>query len=77
MIIRVNQVPTTRAVATKIVTIEYLIGLDAIGPSQCIHCHRLFVEGELWLRVTAPPDPEFGTYSIGVHDGCSVGWPIR
>ena len=71
------QQATTKVEATRIVTIEYLVGPDANGPQQCIHCHGLFGEGEVWRRISAPPDPECGTYSIGVHDACSQQWPIR
>ena len=77
MTIQANQIPTTQAGGTKIVTIDYLIGPGSTGPARCIHCYRLFVEGEVWLRVTAPSDPEFGTYSIGIHETCSRNWPIR
>ena len=68
---------TPKSLAVKLVTIEYLLGPDEQGPERCIHCHGLFGEGDVWRRITAPPDPEFGTYSVGVHDACAAAWPYR
>lgn len=61
----------------KLFTIEYLCGPDGQGPQQCIHCHGQFREGQFWRRVTSPPDLEYGTYSIGVHEACAQHWPMR
>ena len=74
---QLTQQTTTTVEATKIVTVEYLMGPDEKGPERCIHCYRLFQEGEVWRRYTAPPDPECGTYSIGVPDACAQYWPMR
>jgi hypothetical protein len=62
----------SKAQATKLVTVEYLIGPDDTGPEYCIHCRRLFVDGDRWQRISSPPDPEYGSYRIGIHDACSL-----
>ncbi len=70
----ITQQLTEQNSATKVITIEYLIGPDAKGPQRCIHCYRHFRQGEMWRRYIAPPDPECGTYSFGVHDACARTW---
>ena len=74
---QLNQQTQIQVEAVKIVTVEYLMGPDQRGPDKCLHCQLLFQEGEVWRRYTAPPDPEYGTYSIGVHNACAQQWPMR
>lgn len=49
---------------------EMRIGPDPRGPSKCLKCHQTFQSGEVWQRIQSPPDPEFGSYFIGVHVQC-------
>lgn len=50
--------------------IEFRVGPDPRGPVKCIECEQAFKSGDRWRRMTAPPDPVFGTYSMGVHIKC-------
>lgn len=49
---------------------EYLVGPNPKGPKVCLNCRAPFQEGEAWERHTSPPDPEFGSYAIGIHQKC-------
>ncbi len=40
------------------------------GPKRCFKCGKPFKLGEAWRRYTSPPDKEFGSYSIGIHEAC-------
>lgn len=51
--------------------IEFLVGKNPRGPAKCIKCRKPFKRGDAWRRLTSPPDKEFGSYSIGVHQKCS------
>ncbi len=47
-----------------------MVGPSPKGPKRCLHCHKTFKPGEAWRRYTSPPDPEFGQYSVGIHETC-------
>lgn len=49
---------------------EMRIGPDTRGPSRCLKCHQTFRPGEVWQRIKSPPDPDYGSYFIGVHSKC-------
>lgn len=49
---------------------EVRVGPDPRGPSRCLKCHQSFKAGEVWQRMKSPPDPEYGSYAIGVHAKC-------
>lgn len=51
---------------------ELCVGPKAGGPTRCLKCNRTFKVGEIWQRLKSPPDPEFGSYFIGVHLKCPV-----
>lgn len=57
--------------ATKTGTMQLLVGPMPKGPRRCIKCGKEFKNGEAWRRYTSPPDPEFGSYSVGVHEKCN------
>ncbi len=46
------------------------IGALPKGPQCCIQCLKPFKPGEAWRKLTSPTDPEFGSYSVGVHVQC-------
>ncbi len=48
-----------------------MIGPSPKGPKRCLHCHQPFKAGEAWRRYTSPPDPQFGAYSVGIHEKCA------
>ncbi len=52
---------------------ELMVGPSPKGPKRCLHCRKPFEKGEVWHRYTSPPDPDYGTYSYGVHDQCANG----
>lgn len=54
---------------------EVRIGPDLRGPSKCLKCHQAFKAGETWQRIKSPPDPEYGSYFIGIHSRCPVAKP--
>lgn len=49
---------------------ELRVGPDLRGPSKCLKCQQPFKTGEVWQRMQSPRDPEFGSYTIGVHAKC-------
>ena len=49
---------------------EMRVGPDPRGPAKCLKCQQAFRSGEVWQRFKSVPDPEFGSYSIGVHAKC-------
>lgn len=51
-------------------TTQLCVGPMPRGPKRCIRCRKEFKNGEAWKRVTAPYDPKYGTYSIGIHVKC-------
>lgn len=53
--------------------IEIQVGPDPRGPKRCLQCQQEFKPGEVWRRVQSPPDPEYGSYFIGVHGKCPEG----
>lgn len=50
--------------------IEILVGPDSRGPTRCFHCQQTFKPGESWRRIQSPPDPEYGSYFVGIHFQC-------
>jgi hypothetical protein len=46
------------------------VGPKLRGPKRCIRCSQPFKTGEIWQRMKSLPDPEFGSYFIGVHSQC-------
>jgi uncharacterized protein with PIN domain len=50
--------------------VDLRVGPDRRGPQRCLKCRQLFKPGESWKRMTSPPDPTFGSYSIGIHERC-------
>ncbi len=50
--------------------VENRVGPSPDGPKLCMHCHKPFAKGEAWQRLTSPPDPEFGSYTVGIHEKC-------
>ena len=34
------------------------------------YSHKPFARGAAWQRPTSPPDPEFETYTVGIHLRC-------
>ncbi len=69
MKVRVLTISSDREVANRGKT-EDCIGPHPDSPKLCIHCHKPFAQGQAWQRITSPPDPEFGTYTFGIHKGC-------
>lgn len=61
-----TEVPS-KVMQTKV---ECHVGPGDSGPSLCLACQRPFREGEVWLRYTSPPDPEWGVYIFGLHEEC-------
>ncbi len=49
---------------------EYMVGPSSKGPKRCLRCGQPFKKGEAWQRHTSPPDPELGSYAIGIHTRC-------
>ncbi len=49
---------------------EYLVGPSPKGPNRCLQCGQPFKAGEPWQRRISPPDPELGSYAIGIHSRC-------
>lgn len=49
---------------------EVCVGPDRRGPNKCLQCDQPFKTGEVWQRLKSPPDPEYGSYFIGVHTKC-------
>lgn len=49
---------------------EVRIGPNVRGPRKCLKCNQTFKAGEVWQRMKSPPDPEYGSYFIGVHTQC-------
>lgn len=49
---------------------EVCFGPHPRGPNKCIKCDQVFRPGEMWQRMKSPPDPEYGSYFIGVHCKC-------
>ncbi len=47
-----------------------MIGPSPKGPKRCLHCGQPFKPGEAWRRYTSPSDPQFGAYSVGIHETC-------
>ncbi len=50
---------------------QLLVGPSPIGPKRYLHCLNPFARGETWHRHTSPPDPDYGSYSYGIHDQCA------
>jgi len=50
--------------------IEIQVGPDPRGPVRCLQCQQAFKPGEVWRRLKSPPDPEFGSYAVGIHSKC-------
>ncbi len=48
-----------------------MVGPSPKGPKRCLYCGQPFKPGECWHRHTSPPDPDYGTYSVGIHDRCA------
>ncbi len=73
-----NGKPTKQTVLSKLLKVdlsdyaitEIVIGPDPRGPARCFHCQQLFKPGEMWRRMISPPDPEFGSYAVGLHSKC-------
>ncbi len=49
---------------------EYMVGPSPKGPKRCLRCGQAFKAGEPWQRRISPPDPELGSYAIGIHSRC-------
>ncbi len=49
---------------------EVRVGLDPRGPHKCLQCGQPFKTGEVWQRMKSPPDPELGSYVVGIHSQC-------
>lgn len=47
------------------------IGVAKGNPKRCLICIRKIKHGEAWTKHTSPADPQFGAYSIIVHDRCN------
>jgi hypothetical protein len=60
--------PTNHNSKTK--AAHLLVGPTAKGPKRCFKCGKPFKPGEAWRRYTSPPDPQYGSYSFGVHEKC-------
>jgi len=52
-------------------TLQLFVGPQPRGPKRCIKCGKEFKNGQVWRRLTAPDDPQHGTYSIGIHEACA------
>lgn len=50
--------------------VEIQVGTDPKGPVRCLQCQQPFRPGEIWRRLKSPPDPEYGSYTVGVHSRC-------
>lgn len=55
---------------TRFTAHEIRVGPDRRGPAKCLQCHQAFKAGEVWQRMKSLPDPEYGSYYIGVHSKC-------
>jgi hypothetical protein len=55
---------------TDVGATKMMIGPSQEGPKKCLHCHQPFLVGETWLRMTSPSDPEYGSYTVGIHLRC-------
>lgn len=51
--------------------IQLFVGPMPRGPKHCIKCGKEFKNGEAWRRMTSPNDPQYGSYSIGIHEKCN------
>ena len=52
-------------------SIELFVGPQPRGPKRCLKCGKEIKNGQVWRRYTSPPDPEFGSYSVAVHEACA------
>jgi hypothetical protein len=46
------------------------MGVVKGNPKKCLRCKRRIRRGEAWTKHTSPADPQYGRYSIIVHDRC-------
>ncbi len=51
-------------------TVQFGIGVVKGNPKRCLFCLEPIRKEEAWTKHTSPPDPQFGAYSIIVHDRC-------
>lgn len=49
---------------------QHGIGVVKGNPKRCLICMREIKNGEAWTKHTSPADPQFGAYSVIVHDHC-------
>lgn len=49
---------------------EIQVGPDPRGPVRCLRCQRVFKFGEVWRRMTSGADPQYGRYTVGIHNKC-------
>lgn len=61
----------TLVVTPQTNTLQLFVGPQPRGPRRCIKCGKEFKNGQVWRRLTAPDDPQHGTYSIGIHEACA------
>jgi hypothetical protein len=49
---------------------EIQVGLDPRGPKRCLRCQRMFKPDEVWRRMTSAADPQYGRYTVAIHNKC-------
>jgi len=77
LIERINEMNTRAGVQSPLTidlsqynVTEIRMGPDPRGPARCIHCQQVFKSGETWWRLKSRPDPQFGSYFVGIHERC-------
>jgi hypothetical protein len=45
-------------------------GIVAGNPRLCLYCRQPIGENDTWTTYRSPPDEQFGSYRIIVHDRC-------
>lgn len=49
---------------------EIQVGPDPRGPVRCLRCQQMLKPGEVWRRMMSAADPQYGRYTVGIHNKC-------
>lgn len=46
-------------------------GIAKGNPKRCLVCATPIRENDAWVKLTSPNDPQYGSYSVIVHETCN------